>query len=531
MIVRFSPLFPIGSVDGGTRILWLFGFTVEFRGGSSWFVIESRDQRPKHEPTAMSVRKKNKIKASPTPKPHPTNRHSDLDVLHICCDDVLRTMHLLSKTTPNHPACAMFGENLHQLGITLGSLDRVLRHFICDVLLSGTNLDPSLSLDSSLTQALKLSQRTPVVKRTSLLRGGVASHLFLFSLVLRKARAAIRGADVALARQNTSFLVGQRYTLGTLFGVAMVQVGRSLFKTRPRGQSAWCAAVVAGTCTWWWMTWYQVQRHVQDLIRSNDRLLYLLRVWTVVVSVVHQAQLRRATSYVQLFKAPTALLPHRSRRSSDKGHAAKSFLSLVAMPHDEDHFEDPASSSDSDSTGFTTTSMEASTTSHAPFTTSTTSNRATATATTVTRPKTETYRNLLRAAPPPTKFAFWYDDLLVDGNYISRWGIKHGLNVLYASCYVALKYVGPHHYNTVGRLLQSCLLPYYGLQPNLAASVAHHFLSTATATDIQIGTWLNACCCVVVFLSSSSLPLLCSLFHRSQQLLFRVSSFFILVRT
>jgi hypothetical protein len=126
-----------------------------------------------------------------------------------------------------------------------------------------------------------------------------------------------------------------------------------------------------------------------------------------------------------------------------------------------------------------------------------TSNRSTATATTVTRPKTETYRNLLRAAPPPTKFAFWYDDLLVDGNYISRWGIKHGLNVLYASCYVALKYVGPHHYNTVGRLLQSCLLPYYGLQPNLAASVAHQFLSTATATDIQIGTLLwNVVVCV-----------------------------------
>ena len=455
----------------------------------------------------MSVRKKNKIKASPTPKPHPSNNHhSDLHVLHICCDDVLRTMHLLSKTTPNHPACAIFGENLHQLGITLGSLDRVLRHFICDVLLGQQNIDPSLSLDSSLTQALKLSQRTPVVKRTSLLRGGVASHLFLFSLVLRKARAAIRGADVALARQNTSFLVGQRYTLGTLFGVAMVQMGRSLFKTRPRGQSAWCAAVVAGTCTWWWMTWYQVQRHVQDLVRSNDRLLYLLRVWTVVVSVVHQAQLRRATSYVQLFKAPAALLPHRSHRSSDtgsalrvpsKGHAAKSFLSLVAMPHDEDHFEDPSSSSDSDSSGFPTSSMEASTTSQATATTAMTSNRSTATATTVTRPKTETYRNLLRAAPPPTKFAFWYDDLLVDGNYISRWGIKHGLNVLYASCYVALKYVGPHHYNTVGRLLQSCLLPYYGLQPNLAASVAHQFLSTATATDIQIGTLLwNVVVCV-----------------------------------
>jgi hypothetical protein len=104
-------------------------------------------------------------------------------------------------------------------------------------------------------------------------------------------------------------------------------------------------------------------------------------MWTIVVNVVRQAQLRRETSYVQLSSHvggnPVALYHERnksvvvrkkevdvdadeevetaagedsgggggggggsagsrSRRRPPKGHAARSFLSLVAIPHDED---------------------------------------------------------------------------------------------------------------------------------------------------------------------------------------------------
>jgi hypothetical protein len=402
--------------------------------------------------------------------------NSDLHVLHTTCDDVLRTVTLLSTTTPRFNSVSEFGSQLHELGITLGSLDRILRHFICDVLLAGTDLDPHLALDSSLSNALKLSQKTPAVKRTSLLRGGVASHLFLFSLVLRKARVAIRGADALESNNYTS----TRFAYGTVSGAAALQLGRILLRTRPQSRSAWYAAVVAGTFTWWWMTWYQAQRHVVELRRSNARLIYLLRMWTIVVNVVHQAQLRRATSYVQLTTPSNSINyslrntpkvkrvaelgeieveersndptgnsdDSKSSRRPSKGHAAKSFLSLVSMPHDEDVAHVVSSSK---------------------FTSSSSS-----------------FRGLVHVAPPPTTFAFWYDDLLVDGNIVSRWGIKHGLNVLYASCSIALACVGRRWYATLGRVVQSCVIPWYAMQPTAAASRAHYFLCNADAQDIQI---------------------------------------------
>ena len=92
----------------------------------------------------------------------------------------------------------------------------------------------------------------------------------------------------------------------------------------------------------------------------------------------------------------------------------------------------------------------------------------------------------MNVAPPPTKFAFWYDDLLADGNVVSRWGIKHGLNVLYASCRFALSWSGKRWYNTIGRAIQSCAIPYYACRPNAAASRAHQFLCEANASDIQV---------------------------------------------
>ena len=442
--------------------------------------------------------KKNKINHRKQATINSASTNSDLQVLHTTCDDVLRTMSLLSNTTPRFDACSDLGNNLHELGITLGSLDRVLRHFICDVLLAGTDLDPRLALDSSLTNALKLSQKTPVVKRTSLLRGGVASHLFLFSLVLRRARAAIRGA-AALERQNYRTT---RFAYGTVSGLAALQLGRIILHRRPRARSAWYSAVLAGTLTWWWMTWYQAQRHIDGLRRSNSRLMYLLRMWTIVVNVVHQAQLRRATSYVQLTNllsppststmttatttpsSPTPLSTSPSRnvkgnhqlRRPSKGHAAKSFLSLVSIPHDEDVFISKTSNS---STSTSTTSSFSSLSASSSSTTTSTSSE-------LSSEPIKTYRGLMHVAPPPTTFAFWYDDLLADGNVVSRWGIKHGLNVLYASCGVSLTWVGRDWYATVGRMVQACVMPYYALQPTLAASRAHSFLCNADATDIQI---------------------------------------------
>ena len=447
----------------------------------------------------------------------------DLQILHTTCDDVLRTIALLSKTTPHHYACDELGENLHELGITLGSLDRVLRHFICDVLLAETNFDPRLALDSSLANALKLSQRTPVVKCTSLLRGGVASHLFLFSLVLRRARAAIRGASASHIH-NVSL---SRYVYGTTSGLVALRAGQYLLSNRPRSRSAWYAAVVASMVSWCVATWWNGHKHVVELHRSNSRLLYLLRMWTIVVNVVRQAQLRRETSYVQLASHsaggsnPVASYHERnksvvvrktevvtaagedsgssessgggggggggsgsSRRSGSgrrpsKGHAARSFLSLVAIPHDEDLTE----------SGPFTNKFQ--TLADSPFQSqrsrsSSTSSTSSSTTINQRRAETKTFRGLMNVAPPPTKFAFWYDDLLADGNIVSRWGIKHGLNVLYASCRFALSWSGKRWYNTIGRAIQSCAIPYYACRPNAAASRAHQFLCEADASDIQI---------------------------------------------
>ena len=68
---------------------------------------------------------------------------------------------------------------------------------------------------------------------------------------------------------------------------------------------------------------------------------------------------------------------------------------------------------------------------------------------------------------------------------MSQYGIKHGLNVLYACCRFALGVTGLKWYYPLGYCLQLMALPYFAFQPNLAASWAHSFIVDANAQMIQ----------------------------------------------
>ena len=51
-----------------------------------------------------------------------------------------------SVIQPLHDACSELGVELNELCVSLGALDRSLFHFICDVLLAGTDVDPEVTL-------------------------------------------------------------------------------------------------------------------------------------------------------------------------------------------------------------------------------------------------------------------------------------------------------------------------------------------------------------------------------------------------
>ena len=90
---------------------------------------------------------------------------TDLHALQTCGDDVIRTVNLLCSVSPRHDACGEFGNELHELSLSTGTMDRQMFHFVCDVLLEGTAIDPRSATDSSLRNALSLATRTPHVRR------------------------------------------------------------------------------------------------------------------------------------------------------------------------------------------------------------------------------------------------------------------------------------------------------------------------------------------------------------------------------
>ena len=253
---------------------------------------------------------------------------TDLHALLTCGDDVIRTVKLLCSVSPRHDACGELGNELHELSLSTGTLDRQMFHFVCDVLLDGTSNDPRFATDSSLRNALRLATKTSYTKRTSLLRGGVASFYFLTSLVLREGRLAIRRASTI---EKGNYLL-RRVLSGSALAFVLLQLGR-LFLRRNRLSRALptlYSAVYAGLISWFGITYYQMRSPLNKLKRCNKRLLHLLRMWSIVQSVVSQASLRRAVSYVELDTAGQQRqnsgqsTTTKSRESS--GVAAKSYL-------------------------------------------------------------------------------------------------------------------------------------------------------------------------------------------------------------
>ena len=262
---------------------------------------------------------------------------TDLHALQTCGDDVIRTVNLLCSEAPRHDACGELGHELHELSLSTGTMDRQMFHFVCDVLLDGTAIDPRRATDSSLRNALGLATRTPYVKRTSLLRGGVASFYFLTSLVLREARVAIRRAS----KIDTGNYMGRRMLSGSAVAFALLQAGKRLLRygRLPRALPTLYSAVYAGLLSWFAITYYQMRRPLNKLKQCNKRLLHMLRMWSILQSVVAQASLRRAVSYVELDSigrsqsSGQGSAAHRTG-GGGRGIAAKSFLRYAGVRYD-----------------------------------------------------------------------------------------------------------------------------------------------------------------------------------------------------
>ena len=253
------------------------------------------------------------------------DNNADMHALQTCGDDIMRTVNLLCSVSPRHGACSEFGNELHELSLSTGTLDRQMVHFVCDVLLDTTTIDSRRATDSSLRNALSLARRTPHVKRTSLLRGGVASFYFLTSLVLREARVAIRKASTICA----GGFMRRRMLSGSVFALALLQIGKKLLKYRRmhRALPTLYSAVYAGLASWLAITYYQMRRPLNKLKQCNRRLLHLLRMWSIVQSVVSQASRRRAASYIDLLDyGGNQSSGQKSEADKSGGVAAKSYL-------------------------------------------------------------------------------------------------------------------------------------------------------------------------------------------------------------
>ena len=95
------------------------------------------------------------------------------------------------------------------------------------------------------------------------------------------------------------------------------------------------SAVYAGLASWVAITYFQMRRPLNKLKQCNKRLLHLLRMWSILQSVVAQASLRRAVSYVEL----DSIGRNQSSGQGSAAHgtgagggmAAKSFLRYVEL--------------------------------------------------------------------------------------------------------------------------------------------------------------------------------------------------------
>ena len=324
---------------------------------------------------------------------------TDLRVLHSACEEISRTSRATQRCLPRLRAGSDLGSALHEIAMVLASFDRCLFYFICDELLAPSSRQ-NLEEKSSLREAMKLSSSAPSNIRKSLLQGGVASCLHLLTRVASNARKMM---EIRTMRKNLRSRTRPSH-------IALLVVGALLSPALPR--RSWRKAAnfsilfgILGVIGAEAMRRRRSRSYIATLQEYNKQLHFLLRMWMILMSIVRKARSRRAKSYTDILKLHEGqegeyTYDYGSSGSSgppSRGHRARSFVSLVALPHAEDQNMLAASKRPPGSKP-------------------------------VSSRKTAAITSLLSIAPPPAAHAWWYDM-----DIFSRWGMKHGMNTLYAS--------------------------------------------------------------------------------------------------
>ena len=219
-------------------------------------------------------------------------------VLVSACRECVNACESLQRLVPELQLTSPFAKTVHELIYTFGGVEAVLHQFIDRELLQeapgrGKTRETGARLQDALERAN--GSIKPTIK-ASLLAGGIASLLHLFSLTLRQLSAQLDA--IFDDRKTRSRLTST---------VALVSGGLALLSRFSRRSPATLATlrrqlaiVCAAACTRLAFMKAHERRRANALQTSLERLLSTLRLWIMSTSVLQRAQKLVAHSYVEL---------------------------------------------------------------------------------------------------------------------------------------------------------------------------------------------------------------------------------------
>lgn len=219
-------------------------------------------------------------------------------VLVSACRECVTACESLQRLVPELRLTSPFAKTVHELIYTVGGVEAVLHQFIDRELLQeapgrGKTRETGARLQDALERAN--GSIKPTIK-ASLLAGGIASLLHLFSLTLRE-----------LSAQLDAIFDGRKARTRLTSTVAVASGAIALLSRLSRRPPATLATlrrqltlVCAAACGRLVLMKARERRRAQALQMSLERLMSTLRLWIMSTSVLQRAQKFVAHSYVEL---------------------------------------------------------------------------------------------------------------------------------------------------------------------------------------------------------------------------------------
>lgn len=271
-----------------------------------------------------------------------------ISTLEAACCECVSACESLQRLVPMLPLTSPFAKNVHDLIMTVGTIETALHQFVDRELLEempGKKREAGGRLQDAVERAH--GSLKPTVK-ASLLAGGIASVLHLFSLTLAQLNVQLRAMGQQLEAEPRHGQYSRALACGSL-GLALLARAAppsSRFAASPASRRR-LALVGAAACARLLLLKGLEVRRAAALHTSLERLLSTLRLWIMSTSVLQRAHKYVAQSYVELEQLDASSLS--SLPASGSGHSlvqnlgssvggasrlpfSRSYPQLIAMP-------------------------------------------------------------------------------------------------------------------------------------------------------------------------------------------------------